>query len=59
MTSEEFKEQRRQSARKAIASLGLTVTTKPNGLIHISGRGLELTVRDLAALQDSDFRAEW
>ena len=59
MTSEEFKEQRRQSARQAIVSLGLKVTTQPNGIIRIHGRGLDLNVRDLAALQESDFREAW
>ena len=59
MTSEEFKEQRRQSARQTIVSLGLKVTTQPNGIIRIHGRGLDLNVRDLAALHESDFREAW
>lgn len=59
MTPEEFKEIRRQSARQAITSMGLKMTIKPNGLIHIQGRGLDITVRDLASLQESDFREAW
>ncbi|QUE74386.1 hypothetical protein [Stutzerimonas stutzeri] len=59
MTPEEFKELRRQDARQAIQTMGLKMTTKPNGLIHIHGRGLDITVRDLASLQESDFREAW
>jgi len=59
MTPEEFKELRRREARQAIASMGLKMTTKPNGLIHVHGRGLDITVRDLATLQESDFRGAW
>lgn len=59
MTPEEFKELRRQDARQAIQTMGLKMTAKPNGLIHIHGRGLDITVRDLASLQESDFRGAW
>lgn len=59
MTPEEFKELRRQEARQTIQAMGLKMTAKPNGLIHIHGRGLDVTVRDLATLQASDFRGAW
>ena len=50
MTPQEFKELRRQEARQTIQAMGL---------IHIHGRGLDVTVRDLASLQESDFRGAW
>lgn len=59
MTPEEFKELRRQDARQAIQSMGLKMTTRPNVLIRVHGRGLDVTVRDLASLQESDFRGAW
>lgn len=52
-------EQRREYARQRIEALRLGMTVQPNGLIHIHGRGLDLKVRDLAALQESDFRTSW
>jgi len=59
MTPEEFKELRRQEARQTIQAMGLKMTTRPNGLIRVHGRGLDVTVRDLASLQASDFRGAW
>jgi|GEM_PF-1036367 len=59
MTPEEFKELRRREARQIIQAMGLKMTTRPNGLIRVYGRGLDVTVRDLASLQESDFRGAW
>lgn len=59
MTPEEFKELRRQEARQTIQAMDLKMTTRPNGLIRVHGRGLDVTVRDLASLQESDFRGAW
>ena len=59
MSPDEIRKQRRQDARQAIKSMGLKMTSKPNGLIHVHGRGLDITVRDLATLQESDFRGAW
>lgn len=59
MTTEEFKELRRREARQTIQAMGLKMTTRTNGLIRVHGRGLDVTVRDLASLQASDFRGAW
>lgn len=59
MSPEQFNEQRRREARQIIQAMGLKMTTRPNGLIRVHGRGLDVTVRDLASLQESDFRGAW
>lgn len=61
MSPEQFNEQRRQAVRKQIADMGLTLTTTPNGLFHVTGRGLDIRAKDLSAISDSDLRsaADW
>jgi len=61
MTPEQFREQRRQAVRKQIDEMGLTLTTCPNGLFHVTGRGLDIRAKDLAAISDRDLSsmADW
>jgi len=49
-------ESRREKIRALIRDRGLSMTTRPDGLIHIKGPGVDLLVRDLIHAHAGDLR---